>query len=265
MHDAAETTTTTFFQKVAEPAPWISPAKLENAKRRNSDSRYRRLWLGEWTTGGGDAISEADLEAACTLPGPIFDPERRYLYGAGLDLGVRRDRCGFVVVGVVPGSGKLRVVHARSWAPPAGGDIDLRSVREEILECHARYRLSLVSYDPFQAALLSQDLTADGVPMAEMTFSGVNLDRMARDLLTAFRDKRIELFDDAQLLADLRSLSITERAGGFGYKLTAPSGSGGHADLGIALACVLPAALTTAMEPAAIQGPDVYVEQMVFN
>jgi len=256
IREQAKSDPTVYFQKVAEPAPWISPKKLEAAKRRNSASRYARLWKGIWTVGGGDAIDEQDIERALVLDGPTFSPEPHFLYGAGIDLGVRRDRCGFVIVGVIPGSGKVKVCNARSWAPPDGGDIDLRAVRETILGAHRTYHFAKVKFDPFQAALLSQDLQADGVPMSEMTFSGQNLDRMARDLLTMFRDKRIELYDDDQLLADLRALSIAERPGGFGYKLTAPSGPSGHADLGIALACILPVALATAMEQAYQDEPD---------
>lgn len=254
----AATDSHVFFQRVDYPAPWISPKKLADAKARNSDSRYRRLWGGVWTTGGGDAIDERDIERAITLPGPILEREAGYIYGAGLDLAVRRDHCGLGVVGLIPGSGKVRVCNVRSWEPN-GGDIDLRQVRAEILALHEVYHFEMVAYDPFQAHLLSQDLAAEGVRMVEMQFTGQNLSIMARDLLTSFRDGHIELYDDSQLLGDLRALSIAERPGGFGYKLTAPSNATGHADTAIALACILPAALKAAME-APILDSQVYYE-----
>jgi len=241
----AETDESVFFQKVSEPALWISPKKLAAAKSRNSNSRYRRLWRGIWSVGGGDAIDEADIERATQLPGPIHQCEPGWLYAAGLDLGIRRDRCGFVVVRVMLGGGVVQVCDARSWEPPEGGTIDLRHVRQVIGESHRLYRFVRVAYDPYQAVLLSQDLMADGVPMAEVTFNGQNLDIMARAILAAFRDSHIELYDDPQLLADLRALNISERRG-FGYKLTAPSNASGHADLGTALACILPSAIKAA-------------------
>ncbi len=259
----AETDPHVFFQRVDQPAPWISTAKLASAKSRNSDSRFRRLWGGVWTTGGGDAIDERDIERAITLPGPILEREANYIYGAGLDLGVRRDRCGLAVVGLIPGLGKVRVCNTRSWEPN-GGDIDLRAVRAEILALHETYHFEMVAYDPFQAHLLSQDLAAEGVRMVEMQFTGGNLSTMARDLLTVFRDSKIELYDDEQLLGDLKTLSISERPGGFGYKLTAPSNAAGHADTAIALACILPAALKAAMEIPRNESTDIFLEQIYF-
>lgn len=238
-----------FFHKWSQASPWLDPRDIEEAKRRNSPSRFARLWQGVWVSGSGDALDEEDIDAAVTLPGPTIIAKRGFAYAGGLDLGVKHDRCGFVVVGIQPGTGKVRLCDCRSWAPPEGGTIDLRNVRATIASYHRRFNLALVRYDPFQCSLLAQDLTVDGVRMEEMTFNGQNLDRMATSLLSAFRERRIELFPHEQLLSDLRALSISERAGGWGYKLTAPRGPGGHADLGISLCTILPDALDCALSP----------------
>ncbi len=52
------------FHKVDRPAPWLDPAEIEEAKRRNSSSRYARLWEGVWSADGGDALDRAILPRA---------------------------------------------------------------------------------------------------------------------------------------------------------------------------------------------------------
>ena len=76
----------------------MNPADIEEAQRRNSPSRFARLWRGVWSTAGGDALEEKDIQAAVTLPGPIM--ERHPMEGcvAGLDLGIEHDHWRVVVL-----------------------------------------------------------------------------------------------------------------------------------------------------------------------
>jgi hypothetical protein len=78
---------------------------------------------------------------------------------------------------------------------------------------------------------------------------------MARDLLTAIRNKRLELYPDNALIDDLFRLSIVERR--YGLRLEAVSDDRGHADRAIALAIALPVAMELAsIEDVADVGPD---------
>lgn len=89
-----------YFAAYKQPAPWLDPAELAEAKRRNSPSRYARLWEGVWGSAESGAIRPDDLAAVVTLPGPIVEPERGWVYVGGLDLGLTRDASALVVLGV---------------------------------------------------------------------------------------------------------------------------------------------------------------------
>ena len=142
-----------YFSRLDGPvASWITPENLAEQRRLLPPTAYARLWLNEWSSDAGDALPAADIEACVTLPGPILAPEQGYFYGAGLDLGIKRDHSALVVVGVQVGTGKVRIANVQSWAPPRGGQVDLAAVREAILTAHKHYKLVTLRFDPFQAA-----------------------------------------------------------------------------------------------------------------
>lgn len=98
-----------------EPAPWLDPAEIEEAERRNAPSRFVRLWRGVWASGSGDAIDADWIKRAVVLAGPAREAEEGFSYCGGLDLGLRHDRTGFCVVGKHVGS--LRAVQGGESRP----------------------------------------------------------------------------------------------------------------------------------------------------
>lgn len=237
-----------WFQKVDVPAPWIDPAKLADAKRRNSALRYLRLWAGQWVRGGGDAIDPADVAACCTLAGPMNGWERGWAFIGALDIGVKHDHSSLVIVGVRPPATAGTLAFVKTWAPGENGYVDLQRVEEETFEAAARFRLLHLRFDPWQAYLTSQRLGKRGVLLMEIPFVPSNLDAMAKAMMTAFRNRKLMLYHEPELLRDLEKLSIVER--GWGYKLEAPRDEDGHCDRAIALAMVLPAILNVLDLPA---------------
>jgi hypothetical protein len=225
---------------LAEPSPWLDAAELAEARQRNSVQRYRRLWEGVWAHLSGDALSEDDLLACLTRDRPIGWPERGCQYVAGLDLGTKRDRSALVVLGADSLSQRLHLADCQAWCPGGDGKVNLAAVREETRETAQRFGCP-VHFDPHQAALLVQDLSRDGVRCVEAPFTPSNLNAMASATMQVFRERRLDLYRDDELLRDLRRLAIVERA--FGYKLEAPHDAQGHADRAFALAIALPAAL----------------------
>jgi phage terminase large subunit-like protein len=97
---------------------------------------------------------------------------------AGVDLSVRRDHTGVVVVGVDAVNQRIRLAEVHHWRPTRGKDIDLQVVEDTIADVHRRFRLTQVNYDPAQAAFLSQRLTRRGVPMKEVPFTAANCSKM---------------------------------------------------------------------------------------
>lgn len=161
---------------------------------------------------------------------------------AGLDLGIKQDHSALVVLGTHNVTQRIRLADCQSWAPEATtGKIDLEGVQAAVLDAHRRFNLGGVWYDPYQCALMAQQLERAGVRMVERPFVGKQLDLMATTLLDVFRSKRIDLYRDERLIADLHKLTIVEKS--FGYKLEAMKDKDGHADTAFALAIALPVAV----------------------
>jgi len=99
-------------------------------------------------------------------------------------------------------------------------------------------------FDPHQAELLSQDLQRVGVPCQEMPFSASNCNLMAETLLDIFKSKIVDLYEDPDLIRDLRRVNIVSRA--WGYKLEPPVDGRGHGDTALAFAICAPFAVTMA-------------------
>lgn len=242
------------FHRLAEPSPWLTDAAVDEAKRRNSTARFNRLFYGDWVSQSGDALDEADIKAAVKgQPVPCKQPG--WFYIAGLDLGIKHDHSALVVVAGNRSTLELKVAYAKSWSPDAStGQVNLMQVEREVETVSKLYGTTTIGFDPFQAALLSQRLTARKVKMQEMTFTGKNLDLMASTLLDVFRSRRITLYDHPQLIADLGRLTIVEKS--YGYKLEAVSDESGHADVATALAIALPIVVEASGKIPYIVGAD---------
>ncbi|HVX15106.1 MAG TPA: terminase large subunit [Pirellulales bacterium] len=232
------------FHRRTEPSPWVDRTEIDEARARNTPSRFDRLWGGVWSSGNGDAISETAIDASIVLAGPVDQPRADRVYVGGLDLGVKKDHSAFLVLECDGRDRRVRLARCFSWAPTAG-QVDLIAVRDTIALCHRVYGLRSVRFDPNQALLMAQELQKEGVSLSEMPFAGTNLNRMASAMIEAFRSGRIELYRDERLIGDLKKLTIVED--GFGMKLEAPSDArDGHCDRAFALATCLPHALELA-------------------
>lgn len=227
--------------RYAQPAPWLDPREIAEAKRRNSLSRYNRLWWGIWST-GGDALDGDDINAAIrTDLAPMQGHQNGYGFVGALDLSVKQDHSAFVVLANHPLTQRIRLASCQNWKPETQGKVDLMAVEEAVFAAWRRFNLSVVAYDPYQCELMAQRLTRRGVRMAEYPFTPKNLDRMATVLLDVFRSRRIDLYPDQQLITDLGRLSVQERA--YGQRLVAPRDEHGHADRAVALSIGLPFAM----------------------
>jgi phage terminase large subunit-like protein len=225
-----------FSHVAGSQASWISADALAEQKRLLPPLAFCRLWLNEWTSGAGDALQEADIQASLTLEGPTLEAEPDYRYFAGLDLSVSRDTSAFVIIGRHR-SGLIKLVAIYAWIPKPGTKVNLDLVRVTVKEASVRYPGLLVAFDIYQAELMRQQLNRQGVAMVEVGFSGKAAMEMASELIESFASHRIALYDDVELLADLRRLRIIERPGG--WRLDAPRTASNHCDRGIGLAMAL--------------------------
>jgi hypothetical protein len=243
------------FHTQSEPAPWLGDEELEEAERRNSRSRFRRLFWGEWVSQLGDALDAADIEACVVKSlGPMRATRTKgWFYIGGLDIGIKQDHSAFVVVAGRYDSQSLRLAYVENWAPsPRTGQVDLTRVERTILEMHERYELSTLAYDPYQAGLMAQRLSRRGLDVTEVPFVGKHLNEMASTLLDVFRSRRIRLYRHDKLIDDLGKLSIVEKS--YGYRLEAARTQDGHADTATALSIALPLAVAESGEVPVVVG-----------
>ncbi len=240
-----------YFSRLDGPkASWINEALLDEQRRMLPGKAFNRLWMNLWSPETGDALNAADIEAAITLDGPTPTIHDGWFpYVAGLDLGLKRDHAALVVLAVDVQAARLKLMECRSWAPSGPrNEIQLAEVEAAVLDAHHRYQLSVCCYDPWQAARSAQWLSGQGVPMAEISATPQNLNRMATHLLQVFSHGQIDLYREPALIRDLCRLTIVERTGGF--KIEAMRDEHGHCDRATALVLAIPVAVQFQIELA---------------
>ncbi|MCH8923226.1 MAG: hypothetical protein IIA67_08785, partial [Planctomycetes bacterium] len=277
------------FHRLDGPrASWITPDRLAEQRRLLPPLSFSRLWLNQWTTGSGDALTAELIDAAIRLNGPMAEPEPGLLFCAGVDLGISRDASSVVVIakhvghveevtkrkrrtpiqaalidaGVVEaddecesiyheGTGRIKVVDVRRWKPTPGNRVSVTEVEKSIERLHQRFGLSEVAVDPWQAELLCERVDAKGIPVRQVPFTGGNLQSMATAVLESFNEKMIDLYDHPYLIPDLKRLRIVERANG--VRLASPRTSDGHGDCGTALSLAMLSARSHSHIPNRVQ------------
>ena len=228
------------FHTHKERPPWISEADEIEARTRNSTSRFARLFRGIWASLLGDALSDADIEAAFDNDigaETIRDPQCGYV--AGLDMSTKNDHTGFVVLASDARTQTIRLVDARRWIPKHGQEINHAAVHAYVLASYQKFRFSLW-HDGWQTDYLVQSLQRDGIHCEKKIASGHAANEIATAVLDAFHQRVLVLYDDAGLKDDVRKLNIIDTPQG--YTLKAARDKDGHADVAFSLAVCLPAA-----------------------
>lgn len=250
------------FHQYDKPAPWLDAAEIEEAKRRNSRSRYQRLWWGQWASGSGDALDPDDLLACIneTAKPMCGNESADWGFVFGLDLGIKNDHSALVGIGVNGADQRVRLASCESWAPGAAGQVDLETVEHAVALANWRFQPGAIGYDPHQCEYLAQRLRREGVPMVAVPFTGKNIAMMADTLLMTIRNHAIELYNDRELIRDLGRLLIVEKS--YGHKLEAPRDKSGHCDRATGLVIALIGAANSLAEWSA---PLPYLGETIYD
>lgn len=235
VREAARTSDDWVFSRLHGPvASWFTPERLAEQRRMLPNVAYQRLWGNQWSSGGGDALTEADIRAAF-IDGlqPMTGQELGYQFVAGVDLGLTRDCSAVVVLAVQPGkAGKIRLAHHKLWRPTPGRKIDLIEIEQHLVELHKRYDLQTIAFDPWQMEHLAQTLRADTGhrDIREVPPTGATLRDISTLTIESFTDHRIQLFECEPLQRDLKRLRVEERSAGTSWRLVSPRDGDGHGD-----------------------------------
>ena len=255
VREAARTDDDWYFSRLDGPiASWITSDRLAEQRRMLPTIAYARLWENLWSTGGGDALTPEDIDAAFVDDlVPMTARETGWLYVAGVDLGVKRDNAAVVTLAVPSGGtgGRIRLAANRLWKPVPGRKVDLLDIEGYLVGLDATFGLENIVFDPWQAELLAQRLESDTAHKRrnarrrfwkqpwcrEVPPSGTNLRNQATLTLECFADRRLLLYPCEPLRRDLLKLRVEEKS--YGYRLTSPRDGDGHGDTFAAFALAL--------------------------
>jgi hypothetical protein len=247
-----------YFSRLDGPrATWIIPATLTEQARVLPPNVFARLWENVWTSDAGDLLPTRQIEESLVLPGPETEADGQSLYVAGIDASLTSDATGLVVLGVRPGSGKVRLAVAKTWLPRGGRQVDYIEVERVLLELHQRFAIRQVRFDPMLlAGSFAQRMELAGLRLLSVPFNPTAQDILVRQLWRAFAENHVQLYDDPPLLRDLRSLTVVER-GLDKLALRLERDAFGHKDTGVAFLLALSAALPIALRFVPVAGsPD---------
>lgn len=215
-------------------APWQSERWIGEMRRALRPNQFARMIGNRFVRGEGDFLQEEWIEA-CTNPElrpSLGDPNLPIFLG--IDASTKHDWCAVVATAYDDPSQKVRLVRHYVWKPTPDQPLDFtNTIERAVLELVDRFLVQGVFYDPWQLSALAQRLTDAGVEMQEFPQTLGNLTAMGENLLSLFKDKNIEIYEDGDLGQSLRNAVGVESARGF--KIGKPS-AGKKIDLVVALA-----------------------------
>jgi hypothetical protein len=230
------------FQKVTETPSWQTEADIREAERRNSPSRFRRLYRGEWVSPGGDLLSTAQVEKQIIYDSSLPSDDPQWNIGAiGVDLGLAGHHSAIVALSGSQRERKLRVARVVDIKPP----VRLEFVRDTIVRVARQHKIYGVFMDAWQGIRLSEELRDMGFVVVAEHQNGAVLTKQAGALLQCFQDELLYLYKGDEggdlLIRDLNRARIVEKS--YGHKIESDVDEFGHGDRLSALLQCLPAML----------------------
>lgn len=222
--------------EVAGPPPWMQRRLIDAERRRLLPSTFARLFLNEWCAPEDRLADPDDLAACMTLAGPL-PPSPGETYVVTLDVGITNDRTVAVVAHLEQPAGSdspmVVVDRLHRWAGSRVAPVDLADVSATVEAMARSYNGARVVFDPYQAALLAQQLRARGVWAEEFTFTASSVGRLASTLHGLIRSRSLRLPDDDDLRAELLAVRLRTNATG---TVRLDHDSGRHDDQAVAVA-----------------------------
>lgn len=221
--------------------PWIKPSFIESQRRKFAavPSKFRRLWLNEWTVDDTGSFLTGE-EIAAAVDDTLIEPERGeagIAYTVGVDLGLTHDWSA-VVVSHVATDHRLVVDAVRFWRGTRQRPVSIAAVEEELVAISKRFRIARTVMDMWQSAYLRDRLEQRGVPNCFMVaVDPSRLDRMATLLKRTFSARQIRLPRHPQLVEQLETIVGAEQKRRDLVRFTSGAGqeAGRHDDIVVAL------------------------------
>ena len=171
---------------------------LTDQREQLRPAAYQRLHANKRSTGSESFISMDSWDACVDADLKPMMPNHDYRLYVGVDAALKHDCAAVVAVAYV--EEQLVLARHRIWKPTKKAPLNLDgTIGAYLRELRDSYDIASVSYDPWQMASLSQQLTQDNLPMHEFAQSSPNLTAMSQNLFELIEHKTICLYADTEL------------------------------------------------------------------
>ena len=200
--------------EVPGPLEWVDPADLEAQRPLLLDSEFSQYHLNQWVENENRLVSEADLQAAAVLDGPL-QPVAGQRYLVAVDLGLVNDPTVAVVAHAEtdpdrPGAPRRIVVdRIARWKGSHRRPVSITGeVEPWILSASREFNGARVVIDSWNAAGTVERLQAMQLRAEEIKLSEPIVGRIGTTLHLALREHRVHLPNDEELLSELRTVRL---------------------------------------------------------
>lgn len=229
--------------KRANPASYITIAKLRAQKRRMPPFAFARWHCNVWTRGIKQWLAAGAWDA-CEGGAKLIDGETVII---GIDMARRYDSAAMVIV--APRGGKF-VVQAETWAiwddpskPPPnvhhvieGDSIPFNIIFDRIRELCSQFNVVECPYDPWRIPdKTAEELEAEGLPMVRFDQNITRMGPASNGLFKAVSGREIVHDGDPVLAGHISAAGVSDYGGDRGWKLTHDKATD-YMDAAIALA-----------------------------
>jgi phage terminase large subunit-like protein len=245
-----------FHATTREMNPTISDAYLAAEERRDPDT-FQSEYLARFVGSGAAFLDPERLQAAVAdrdelAPGLVTDCV------AGLDPAWSSDPFGLTIVGRLQGAHdpeRLHLALARSWRPGRRESFEERRLVEdellaEVIRVCRDYRVRRVVTDQFAAPAIVDRLTRAGLHAEQIPATATSKTAAFSEMRSRLYLNTLELYDNGELIAELRRLRSKFSAGS--ASVVNPRVGGSHGDQAQALAMSVFAHSEAGAPPAAV-------------
>lgn len=221
-----------------EVNPTLDRSLLKLEEQRDPEG-FRSEYLAEFVGGGSAYLEPETINSAVARRGEL-QPDQGTAWIAGLDPAFSSDPFGLALVARDPADGRrLLLGKVQAWKPRRRvasfeeRDAVRDSVLDEVAAVCRRYNARAVA-DQYLAAPIADYLRRAGVPVQTVTMTAQSKSAAFAELRAQLVAGALELYDDRELLQELRRLRSRYTAGQ--AAVVNPRVGGSHGDRAQALA-----------------------------
>ncbi|MDX1968991.1 MAG: hypothetical protein SFV23_17580 [Planctomycetaceae bacterium] len=226
------------FHQYSQPAPWLTASDIDEARQRNSESRFSRLWCGEWVSlTERPLLTRENVERAvsdsCLWPGGERPETLRNceLY-VGVDIGRTQDRTVVWTLQKLGDKAVTRDVHVMRNVPFADQKREIsRRITRDVVKCFVdKGAIGMQLAEELESAFPGR---CEGIQLT----SG-RQGQIGALVKSMFDRGLVTIPDDPQIKVDLQMVDAAETINGI-PQIKTNRGPTGHADRFWALALAM--------------------------